>query len=84
MSAAAHITSMLALGSLVTRHGRGGKGDGACFGAFGSMINDSSPILSGIWDFAFLGEVAPDAVDIATIDYAEAYAGQHGLGRTGA
>jgi beta-glucuronidase len=52
--------------------------------------------LSGIWDFTFLGEVAPDAVDIATISYADrmavpgcfdatpAYAGQHGLGRTGA
>ncbi len=47
--------------------------------------------LSGIWDFAFLGEVDPDAVDIVTIDYTDrmavpgcfdatpAYAGQRGL-----
>ena len=47
--------------------------------------------MSGMWDFAFLGEVEPDAVDIATIDYTDrmavpgcfdatpAYAGRRGL-----
>ena len=47
--------------------------------------------LSGIWDFAFLGEVDPDVVDIASIDYNDrmavpgcfdatpAYAGRRGL-----
>jgi len=47
--------------------------------------------MSGIWDFAFLGEADPDTVDIAAIDYADrmavpgsfdatpAYAGRRGL-----
>ena len=47
--------------------------------------------LSGIWDFAFLGDVDPDALDIASIDYNDrmavpgcfdatpAYAGRRGL-----
>ncbi|HEX8236020.1 MAG TPA: glycoside hydrolase family 2 TIM barrel-domain containing protein [Abditibacteriaceae bacterium] len=47
--------------------------------------------LRGIWDFAFLGDIEPDAVDLGAIDYADrmavpgcfdatpAYAGQRGL-----